>query len=78
MTRGSTSLNYQRRFMSRNSFIVRVYDTSLVEGSKNEFVPMLGTVEDVNSGIKRAFHDKEELWVFIAERQQELTEKSET
>jgi len=39
---------------------------------------MMGIVEDADSGIKRAFHNRDELWVFMSERQQEIAKNVTT
>ncbi len=64
--------------MSRNSFIVRVYEQTEIKENKDEEVLTMGIVEDADSGVKRAFHNRDELWVFISERQQKTTEKVKT
>ena len=57
--------------MSRNSFIVRIYDPPVINEIKNEAEQMTGIVEDAGTGIKYAFHNKDELWLFMAGHQEE-------
>lgn len=65
-------------FMSRSSFIVRVYDQSEINGLKKEAELMTGIVEYAGTGIKFAFNNKDELWRFMAEHQEEVTDKYKT
>ena len=60
--------------MTRNSFVVRVYDQSVTNGIKKEAEPMAGIVEDVDTGIKHAFHNKDELWKFMAKRWEKISD----
>jgi len=64
--------------MNRNSFIVRVYEQTEIKGKKEKAEPMMGIVEDANSGIKRTFHNRDELWGFMSERQQGIADKVKT
>ena len=64
--------------MIRNSFIVRVYDQPVTKDLKNEVELMTGVVEDADTGMEYTFHNKDELWKFMSEHQDETKEKFKT
>jgi len=47
------------------SYIIRVYEQSMVSEVENKAVKFSGIIEDVDTGIKHAFHNKGELWQFM-------------
>lgn len=53
--------------MAKKSYIIRVYDHLESSDHENRLERMDGIVEDVDTGIKHAFHNKEELWLFMTE-----------
>ncbi len=59
--------------MIMNSYIVHVYDQPKISDIKQKSVLMSGIIEDVDTGMKYTFHNKDELWEFMAEHQDELS-----
>lgn len=54
--------------MGRDSYIVRIYNRpELIDLKESESIT--GIVEDAETGTKYTFHNKEELWSFVANHQ---------
>ena len=63
--------------MLKKSYIIRVYDQQESSALENKVEGMNGIVEDVDTGIKYSFHNKEELWIFMAEHKKDLDDLTE-
>jgi len=48
--------------MSRDSYIVRIYNRPEMTGLENESESITGVVEDADTGTKYTFHNMEDLW----------------
>ena len=59
--------------MSRDSYIVRIYNRPEEIGLEEETEPMTGIVEDVETGQKYTFHNAGELWGFMAKHQEKIS-----
>ena len=61
--------------MAKKSYIVRVYDQQEKSDLEIQAEDMAGIVEDVDTGIKHAFHNKSELWKFMTEYEEKILEQ---
>lgn len=61
--------------MIRNSYILHIYDKPVINKLCNETEQMTGIVEAVDTGIKHAFCNKDELWEFMTENEQKILEQ---
>ncbi len=55
--------------MAKNSYIIRVYEQPVSSDDENQNEDMAGIVEEVDTGVKHAFHNRDELWHFMSEHQ---------
>ena len=59
--------------MTKKSYIIRVYEQPLVNGNNTKMFN--GIVEDVDTGIKHAFHNRNELWQFMTEYKEQAIDQ---
>jgi len=60
--------------MENKSYIVRVYNQPVASNVGNRSKNMVGIIEDVDTGTKHAFHNKDELWKFMTEDKEQVLE----
>lgn len=58
--------------MAKNSYIIRVYEHPVPGEDEYQNEDIAGIVEEVDTGIKHAFHNRDELWQFMSEHQRKM------
>ena len=61
--------------MPKKSYIIHVYTQPEFSEFEFQAEDMVGTVEDVDVGVKHAFHNKSELWKFMTEHEEKILEQ---
>ena len=60
--------------MSRDSYIVRIYNRPVQTGLDEETGSMTGIIEDAETGMKYTFHNMGELWSFMAKNSNKISD----
>ena len=61
--------------MAKKSYIIRVYEQPITSDIENTAEKFNGIVEDVDTGIKYAFHNRNELWQFMTEYKEQAIDQ---